>query len=83
MGISITGMSIALQMKVIELAPDATDVATAIFSGTYNMGIGTGALIGSVVINQLGLSYIGFLGGSLVFIAICWFIFICLVYKKI
>ncbi|AHG73512.1 hypothetical protein X781_13640 [Mannheimia sp. USDA-ARS-USMARC-1261] len=82
-GIGITGMSIALQMKVIELAPDATDVATAIFSGTYNMGIGTGALIGSVVINQLGLSYIGFLGGSLVFIAICWFIFICLAYKKI
>lgn len=82
-GIGITGMSIALQMKVLELAPDATDVAAAIFSGTYNLGIGAGALLGGITINQLGLSNIGFVGGGLAFIAILWFIFITLNYRKV
>lgn len=82
-GIGITGMSIALQMKVLELAPDATDVAAAIFSGTYNLGIGAGALLGGITINQLGLSKIGFVGGGLAFIAILWFIFITLKYRKV
>ncbi|MFA9500264.1 sugar transporter [Mannheimia sp. E30BD] len=82
-GIGITGMSIALQMKVLELAPDATDVAAAIFSGTYNLGIGTGALLGGITINQLGLANIGFIGGGLAFIAILWFIFITLKYRKV
>lgn len=81
-GIGITGMSIALQMKVLELAPDATDVATAIFSGTYNLGIGGGALLGSVAIQQLGLANIGFVGGSIAFVAMVWFVFISLKYRK-
>ncbi|MEG9487582.1 sugar transporter [Mannheimia indoligenes] len=80
-GIGITGMSIALQMKVLELAPDATDVAAAIFSGTYNLGIGTGALLGGITISQLGLPNIGFVGSGLAFIAILWFIFITLRYR--
>lgn len=80
-GIGITGMSIALQMKVLELAPDATDVAAAIFSGTYNLGIGAGALLGGITINQLGLPNIGFVGGGLALIAILWFIFITLRYR--
>lgn len=82
-GIGITGMSIALQMKVIELAPDATDVATAIFSGTYNLGIGGGALLGSVAIQQLGLANIGFAGGSIAFVAMVWFVFVSLKYRQL
>ncbi|MDD0822884.1 sugar transporter [Mannheimia sp. AT1] len=81
-GIGITGMSIALQMKVLELSPDATDVATAIFSGVYNMGIGGGALIGSLAMKHIGLPYIGFVGGSLAGIAVCWFIFISIRYRN-
>ncbi|HDL5699884.1 TPA: sugar transporter [Mannheimia haemolytica] len=82
-GIGITGMSIALQMKVLELAPDATDVATAIFSGTYNLGIGGGALLGSIAIQQLGLANIGFAGGSIAFVAMVWFVFISLKYRQL
>lgn len=73
-GIGITAISIALQMRVLELAPDATDVATAIFSGTYNLGIGAGALLGGLAINHLGLAQIGFAGGGLVFAAVIWFL---------
>lgn len=74
-GIGITAISIALQMRVLELAPDATDVATAIFSGTYNLGIGAGALLGGMAIKQFGLEQVGFAGGGLVFVAVIWFVF--------
>lgn len=81
-GIGITAISIALQMRVLELAPDATDVATAIFSGTYNLGIGAGALLGGMAIQQFGLEQIGLVGGVLVFMAMIWFVFMHFKYQR-
>ncbi|TGY49625.1 sugar transporter [Rodentibacter caecimuris] len=59
-GIGISCIGLALQMHVLKLAPDATDVATAIYSGIFNAGIGAGALLGSQIMNYVGLEYIGF-----------------------
>ncbi|EEV24405.1 sugar efflux transporter [Actinobacillus minor 202] len=81
-GVGITAVSIALQMKVLQLAPDATDVATAIYSGIYNIGIGSGALIGSVVMNQIGLAEIGFVGSGLALIGLLWFRHISLKFEQ-
>ncbi|OOF56742.1 sugar transporter [Rodentibacter genomosp. 2] len=64
-GIGISCIGLALQMQVLKLAPDATDVATAIFSGIFNAGIGAGALLGSQIMNYVGLEYIGFSGAML------------------
>lgn len=64
-GMSIIILSLAMQAKTLNLASDATDVAMAIYSGLYNVGIGGGALLGGFIVTNYGLNWIGFIGSAL------------------
>lgn len=73
-GISITAISLVLQIRTLKLSPKSTDVAMSLFSGIYNIGIGGGALLGSVVIAQMGLYLIGYAGAIIALLALIIFI---------
>lgn len=74
-GVAVTVISLALQLRVLKLAPNATDVAMSIFSAIYNIGIGGGALLGSLVIRGYGLGLIGDVGAGVMVLAVV--VFVC------
>ncbi|MBX9445122.1 sugar transporter [Dickeya chrysanthemi] len=69
-GLAMMAIGLAMQAKVLALAPDASDVAMSIFSGLFNLGIGGGALLGSQVSLHLGMDKIGYVGAPLVLMAL-------------
>ena len=76
-GLAITAISLALQLRVLQLAPNATDVAMSIFSGIYNIGIGGGAFVGGLVIASLGLAMVGYVGAGIALIAmVCLMVYL-------
>jgi len=61
-GVAIMVITLGMQVKVLALAPDATDVSMALFSGIFNLGIGAGALVGNQVSLHFDMSSIGLVG---------------------
>ena len=69
-GAMATAFNIAFQDNTIRFAPEnATSIGMSIFSGIFNLGIGSGAYVGGLVVSHLSIDYIGYAGGLIELIA--------------
>ena len=75
-GVAIMIIGLGMQVKVLALAPDATDVAMALFSGIFNIGIGAGALVGNQISLHVSMSSIGYIGAIPALAAFIWSVLI-------
>lgn len=75
-GVAIMIIGLGMQVKVLALAPDATDVAMSLFSGIFNLGIGAGALAGNQISLHVSMSAIGYLGAIPALVALIWSVLI-------
>lgn len=73
-GFAIACFNVVFQSQTINLAPNASAVAMSMYSGIYNVGIGGGALVGGIVSEDLGVSFVGFVGGAIALVACVYFV---------
>ena len=71
-GLAINSYNLVFQSEIIRNAPQGTAVAMSIYSGIYNVGIGTGALVGGAVCDGIGIRYIGYIGGTICLAALIY-----------
>lgn len=66
-------LGLSLQMQVLKMANNDQDVAMSLFSAIFNVGIGAGAMIGGMVLANMGLINIGIAGATIMLLAISIF----------
>lgn len=72
-GMISTAFNVAFQDCIIRYsAADAAAVATSIYSGIFNLGIGTGAFVGGLVCTYASIDYIGYAGGAIAALALIY-----------
>ena len=80
-GAAMTFVTMAYQLKVLNIASEYTDVALSIYSGIFNLGIGTGALIGSRILLLYGVEKNAYAAAALMLFALV-FVFFALGNRK-
>jgi DHA1 family inner membrane transport protein len=62
-GFALSALATVLGSRVLALAPGRTDVASAVTSSAFNVGITLGALAGSLIIPEAGVRATALAGG--------------------
>ncbi|MDE6078920.1 MAG: MFS transporter [Duncaniella sp.] len=62
-GMAMTVYNISFQNEIILFAPSHSAVAMSIYSGIFNLGIGSGAFVGGFVCDAGLMPHIGYIGG--------------------
>ena len=74
-GITQTAYNVSMQSEIISVSPEGTTaVSMSIFSGIFNLGIGSGALIGGYVCDNISISYIGIFAGGLCLLSLLYWL---------
>jgi len=68
--LGVAGVSVSMQARVLVVAPRGTDIASAVFSSVYNVGIAAGPAIGGFVLSGPGLRATPLAGGLLASMAL-------------
>jgi MFS transporter, DHA1 family, inner membrane transport protein len=66
----IAGFGVSLQARVLVVAPRGTDIASALITSAYNVGIAAGPVIGGLVLSGPGLRTTPLAGGLLASVAL-------------
>lgn len=68
-GLLFTMFNLVTEFETIRNSPEATTVAVSIYSSIFNIGIGGGAFVGGMVVDDYSISVIGYVGGAIAVVA--------------
>ena len=72
-GLVASLFNVSFNAAVIKCAPEgASSVAMSMYSGLYNLGIGTGTWLGGMVTANVGIGLIGYVGGVLALVGLAY-----------
>lgn len=74
-GMCIMFFGLVFQSQTIAISKEASMIAMSIYSGIYNVGIASGAMIGGAVVNHIGIAYVGLAASLLALLAGLYFVF--------
>ncbi|TDW22229.1 MFS transporter [Kribbella kalugense] len=64
-GLSFSGLAVAVQSRTLQIAPGSTDIASAGTSSAFNVGIAAGAFVGGALIDATTVRSVALVGGLL------------------
>jgi len=64
-GLSFSGLAVAVQSRTLQVAPGSTDIASAGTSSAFNVGIAAGAFVGGALIDTTTVRAVALVGGLL------------------
>ena len=82
-GAALMVVSLCMQVKVLNINAEASDMIQSMYSGIINLGIGSGALIGAKVIQMSSVTWIGVAGVAFGVVGLGFIVFLLRRYPQL